>query len=149
MPRAVIYGFESLILPDSLNSLCYDWLDKHNKFSFTISPEVPYLMGLKIPEMVQRLLRQHNIKQDKIAHWIIHSGGKKVLDSVMYSLGLSRHAIRHSLSSLRKMGNMSSGSFLWAYDSLLREKVAKRGDFGVFITMGPGAGMECALWRLM
>ena len=23
----------------------------------------------------------------------------------------------------------------------------KPGDFGVFITMGPGAGIECALWR--
>ena len=24
---------------------------------------------------------------------------------------------------------------------------AKRGEYGVFITMGPGAGVECALWR--
>ena len=43
------------------------------------------------------------------------------------------------------MGNMSSGSFLWAYDSLLRENIAKPGEFGMFITMGPGAGVECAL----
>ena len=46
-------------------------------------------------------------------------------------------------------GRRSSGSFLWAYDALLREDVAKSGDFGVFITMGPGAGVECALWRFM
>ena len=61
----------------------------------------------------------------------------QVLDCVMYSLGLSKHAIRHSLNSLRAMGNMSSGSFLWAYESLLREKIAKPGEFGVFITLGP------------
>jgi predicted naringenin-chalcone synthase len=47
------------------------------------------------------------------------------------------------------MGNMSSGSFLWAYESLLREKIAKRGEYGMFITMGPGAGVECALWRFL
>ena len=29
----------------------------------------------------------------------------------------------------------------------LREGGAKRGEYGVFITMGPGAGVECALWR--
>ena len=44
------------------------------------------------------------------------------------------------------MGNMSSGSFLWAYDSLLREKIAKQGEYGMFITMGPGAGVELCLW---
>ena len=53
----------------------------------------------------------------------------------------------HSLSSLKQKGNMSSASFLWAYDALLREGGAKRGEYGVFITMGPGAGVECALWR--
>jgi len=148
-PRPMLYGFESLLLPDSLDSLCYNWLDNYHKFSFTISPEVPYLMGLKIPGMVHRLLEQHRLKREDIAHWVIHSGGKKVLDSVMYSLGISKHAIRHSLNSLRAMGNMSSGSFLWAYDALLREQVAKSGEFGMFITMGPGAGVECALWRFL
>jgi len=146
-PRAMLYGFESLLLPDSLDTLCYEWLDSCNKFSFTISPQVPYLMGLKIPVMVDRLLDQHRLKRSDIAHWVVHSGGKKVLDSVIYSLGLSKHAVRHSLNSLRTMGNMSSGSFLWAYQSLLREQVVKPNDFGVFITMGPGAGVECGLWR--
>ena len=72
----------------------------------------------------------------------------QVLDCVQYSLGLSRHDIRHSLSSLEAMGNMSSCSFLWTYDALQREGVCKPGDYGLFITMGPGAGIECALWRL-
>jgi predicted naringenin-chalcone synthase len=106
-------------------------------------------MGLKIPGMVHRLLAKHRLRKEDIAHWVVHSGGKKVLDCVMYSLGLSKHAIRHSLNSLRAMGNMSSGSFLWAYESLLREKIAKRGEYGMFITMGPGAGVECALWRFL
>ena len=57
-PRPALYGFESLLLPDSLDSLCYQWLDDYHKFSFTISPQVPYLMGLKIPGMVHRLLEQ-------------------------------------------------------------------------------------------
>ena len=67
---------------------------------------------------------------------------------MLYSLGLSKHDIRHSLSSLKQKGNMSSASFLWAYDALLREGACKPGDYGLFITMGPGAGIEGALWRL-
>jgi hypothetical protein len=30
-----------------------------------------------------------------------------------------------------------------------RPQVAKSGEFGMFITMGPGAGVECALWRFL
>ena len=41
--RPMLYGFESLLLPDSLDSLCYNWLEEYNKFSFTISPQVPQL----------------------------------------------------------------------------------------------------------
>ena len=106
-------------------------------------------MGLRIPAMVGRLLDRHRLKREDISHWIVHSGGKKVIDCVMYSLGLSKHAIRHTLNSLRAMGNMSSGSFLWAFDALVREGTCRRGQFGVFITMGPGAGLECALWRFL
>ena len=106
-------------------------------------------MGLRIPGMVGRLLAKHRLRREDIAHWVVHSGGKKVLDCVMYSLGLSKHAIRHSLHSLRAMGNMSSGSFLWAYEKLMQEGVGRAGEFGVFITMGPGAGVECALWRFL
>jgi len=145
--KPALYGFESMLVPDTLGSLCYEWLDDYHKYSFTISPQVPYLMGLKIPLMLARLLDKFRLKKEDISHWVVHSGGKKVLDCVMYSLGLSKHAIRHSLSSLKAMGNMSSGSFLWAYDSLLQEQEVKQGDYGVFITMGPGAGIECALWR--
>jgi len=146
--RPLLYGFESMLVPGTLEALHYTWLDEVNKFSFTIEPQVPYLMGLCIPAMVTRLLAKQRLSLDDVSHWVVHSGGKKVLDCVMYSLGVSRHALRHSLSSLRRMGNMSSGSFLWAYESLAAEGTWRAGDFGVFITMGPGAGLECALWRL-
>jgi len=143
-----IYGYEAMLLPNTLDALCYNYDDARSKFSFIIQPAVPYLIGLQIPKMVDKLLDRFKLKKSDIAHWVVHSGGKKVLDCVQYSLGLSRHDIRHSLSSLEAMGNMSSCSFLWTYDSLLREGTCKPGDYGLFITMGPGAGIECALWRL-
>ena len=136
-----------MLLPDTLEALAYRWDDERHKFSFVIQPLVPYLIGLSIPQLIGRLLGRCGLKQPDISHWVVHSGGKKVLDCALYSLGLSKHDIRHSLSSLKQKGNMSSASFLWAYDALLREGGAKRGEYGVFITMGPGAGVECALWR--
>ena len=70
-----------------------------------------------------------------------------MLDSVIYSLGLSKHDVRHTLETLRTNGNMSSASFLWSYKKLLEEGDCTGGQHGVFITMGPGAAVESALFR--
>ena len=46
--RPALYGFESLLLPDTLSSLCYTWLEAPAaKFSFTISPQARYRMRLR------------------------------------------------------------------------------------------------------
>ena len=112
--QPTIYGYEAMLLPNTLDALCYNYDDERHKFSFIIQPAVPYLIGLQIPKMVDRLLERFKLKKSDIAHWVVHSGGKKGLDCVLYSLGLSKHDIRHSLSSLKAKGNMSSGSFLWS-----------------------------------
>lgn len=38
-----------------------------------ISPQVPYLMGLKIPGMVHRLLDKHRLKREDVAHWVVRA----------------------------------------------------------------------------
>eukprot|EP00965_Chrysotila_dentata_P014327 474845-Pleurochrysis_carterae.AAC.1 len=148
-PTPTLLGFESMLLPDTLDVLRYRWDESCHKFSFTISAEVPYTMGHAIPTAVDRLLTRFKLRTPDIAHWCVHSGGKKVLDSVIYSLGLSRHDVRHTLASLHSHGNMSSASFLWTYHSLVQKEghTCLPGQHGVFITMGPGAGIECALFR--
>jgi predicted naringenin-chalcone synthase len=75
----------------------------------------------------------------------VHSGGKKVIDAVRVNIGLTRHEVRHTVEVLRDYGNLSSGSFLFSYDRLLREQVARAGDYGVLMTMGPGSTIETAL----
>ena len=75
----------------------------------------------------------------------MHSGGKKVIDAVRVNLGLTRHDVRHTTGVLCDYGNLSSGSFLFSYERLLREGVTEPGDYGVLMTMGPGSTIETAL----
>lgn len=72
----------------------------------------------------------------------------QVLDSMVYSLGITKHDVRHTVSTLRDYGNISSGAFLLAFERLQQEGTVKCGDIGMFVTMGPGAGMECSLFRV-
>jgi predicted naringenin-chalcone synthase len=80
-----------------------------------------------------------------VAHWVVHSGGKKVIDSIKYSLDISEHDVRHTTGVLRDYGNVSSSSFLFSLQRLLAENVSQPGDHVMLMTMGPGTTIECCL----
>lgn len=148
MPR--VLRFSSCIIPTAIDTMRYDWDEVQGKFSFFLDQNVPYLIGAHAKKAVQQLLAGANVRHADIRHWIIHAGGKKVIDAVRVNLGLTRHDVRHTISVLRDYGNVSSGSYLFSYERLLDEGVIAAGDYGVMMTMGPGATIELALlyWPL-
>lgn len=137
--------FASCIIPDEIDAMRFDWDDKQGKFSFFLDREVPYVVGAHAESALRRLLEGSGIRPSDIKHWVVHSGGKKVIDSVRVNLGLTRHDVRHTIGVLRDHGNVSSGSFLFSYERLVREDVIAVGDYGVMMTMGPGSTIEMAL----
>ncbi|MFI7020097.1 3,5-dihydroxyphenylacetyl-CoA synthase DpgA [Streptomyces sp. NPDC050164] len=143
--RPTVRRFESRLIPEALRAMRYDWDDTHGKFSFFIDPDVPYVIGAHAEGVVERLLAGGGVRRSEVTHWIVHSGGKKVIDAVKLNLGLSDHDLRHTWGVLRDCGNLSSGSFLASYKRLLAEGVATAGDHGVMMTMGPGSTIEAAL----
>lgn len=142
-----VLKFASRIVPDAVDAMRYDWDDQQGKFSFYLDRDIPYVVGAHAEGIVDELLRGTGLRRSQIVHWIIHSGGKKVIDSVTVNLGLTRHDVRHTTSVLRSHGNLSSGSFLFSYERLLREGFTRPGDYGVLMTMGPGSTIETALVR--
>ncbi|HEV2373081.1 MAG TPA: 3-oxoacyl-[acyl-carrier-protein] synthase III C-terminal domain-containing protein, partial [Streptosporangiaceae bacterium] len=107
--------------------------------------DIPYVIGFNVREPLEKLLRRNGLDFPDIKHWVLHTGGGAVIDSVKLSLGLTEHDVRHTRSVLRDYGNISSGSFLVSLERLLAEGCASDGDSGVMVTMGPGAQIETAL----
>jgi predicted naringenin-chalcone synthase len=142
-----VLKFASCLIPDAIDAMRYDWDDDAGKFSFYLDRDVPYVVGAHAELIINRLLSGTGLRRSDIAHWIVHSGGKKVIDSVAVNLGLTRHDVRHTISVLRDYGNLSSGSFLFSLDRLLDEGVVAPGDLGILMTMGPGSTIETALVR--
>jgi len=140
-----ILRFASCIIPDAVDAMRYDWDRTQGRFSFFLDPQIPYVVGAHTEIVVDRLLSGTGLSRSDIAHWLVHSGGKKVIDAVMVNLGLTRYDVRHTTGVLRDYGNVSSGSFLFSYERLLDEGIARPGDFGVMMTMGPGSTIETAL----
>jgi polyketide synthase Type III len=144
-PAPRILSFASYIITDAFGAMRYDWDADQGKFSFFLDPDIPYVVGAHAERVIDRLLSAAGLRRTDIGHWLLHSGGKKVIDAVMVNLRLTRHDVRHTTGVLRDYGNLSSGSFLFSYERLLAEGVTRPGDYGVMMTMGPGSTIEAAL----
>jgi predicted naringenin-chalcone synthase len=138
-----LLGYTSHIIPDAIGAMRFDF--DGTKQSFFLDREIPYVLGENVHVPVDALLAKFGLKRRQVAHWVVHSGGKKVIDSIKYSLDLTDHDVRHTQTVLREMGNLSSGSFLFSLDRLVKEDQFAEGDYVVLMTMGPGSTVECCL----
>jgi 3,5-dihydroxyphenylacetyl-CoA synthase len=140
-----VVDFESFCIPEQWAAMRFDWNATAGKWSFYLDRDIPYVIGFNIREPVETLLARNGLEFSAVRHWVLHTGGGAVIDSVKLSLGLEEHDVRHTRSVLRDYGNISSGSFLVSLERLLAEGRAAAGDIGVMVTMGPGAQIETAL----
>jgi 3,5-dihydroxyphenylacetyl-CoA synthase len=140
-----IIDFESHIFTEAIDTMRFDFDGMKN--SFFLDPDIPYLIGANFERPVKFLLDKFGLRLRDISHWVIHSGGRKVIDSIKYNIGLTAHDVRHTESVLKDFGNLSSGSFLFSHARLMEEQCAQENDYVMMATMGPGATIECCLAR--
>jgi len=144
-PGPRVLDFESFCLPDHWAAMRFDWDDDAGKWSFFLDRAIPQVIGFHVREPLIRLLERTGLGLGAIRHWVLHTGGGAVIDAVKQRLGLTERDVRHTRSVLRDYGNISSGSFLVSLQRLLAEGSAAPGEYGVLVTMGPGAQIETAL----
>jgi predicted naringenin-chalcone synthase len=138
-----VIDFEPLIITEAIGAMRYN-LDGA-RLSFFLDREIPHVIGRNAPIPIGRLLDRHGLKIPDVKHWILHSGGKKVIDSIVTNLALPEESVRHTRNILKRYGNVSSSAVIFALGELLDEGIAKEGDYGVLMAMGPGSSIETTL----
>ena len=103
--------------------------------------------GALVGKLLASLLLQEGIRREDVTHWIIHSGGRKVIDSIRDEIGLTEEQLKHSRCVLKNFGNMSSPTVLFVLDETMQHASPVSGDIGVMIAMGPGLAVEGAVLR--
>jgi alkylresorcinol/alkylpyrone synthase len=114
-------------------------------FKVVLSPRVPEVVARHIGTDVDCFLDDHHLTRGQVKHWVVHTGGPKVLEAFEHALTLPAGALARSWHSLRTFGNLSSASVLFVLDDLLDEQVARPGDVGMLVAMGPGFCSELVL----
>jgi len=140
-----VLDFEPLIITDAIGAMRYQL--EGSRLSFYLERNIPYVIGENAPIPIENLLGRHGLKKEDIKHWVLHSGGKKVIDSIVENLQLPEDAVRHTRHILQKYGNVSSSAVVFALGELLKEGIAKEGDYGVMMAMGPGSSIETTLLK--
>ena len=107
-----------------------------------LSKDVRRIGAGMMKEMADLLMASHGLKKEDIAHFVLHSAGRRVIEQVGRVMELDDSRLAHSRSVLQQFGNMSSATVLFTLDRLRSE-----GAPGpcVALALGPGLVAEATL----
>jgi predicted naringenin-chalcone synthase len=145
-PGPRVLGFTTLLEPSLLESVGLE--HKEGKLRIILSKDIRGLAGGISVRVIDNLLRDHGLRREDISRWIVHSGGRRVIDTIQRDLGLVDDQLMHSREVLRRYGNMSSPTVLFVLQEFLRNRngdAPRPGDRGVMLALGPGLAAEAAL----
>jgi len=143
-PPAIV-GFETYLEPSYIDAVGLEQRD--GKLRIILSKDIRSVAGGLAKTLIENLLGSFKVSREEISHWILHSGGRKVIDSIQREMALSDDQVRHSKCVLQNFGNMSSPTVLFVLQETLRNARPQPGDLGVMVAMGPGLAIEGALLK--
>jgi len=136
-------GFASVLDPNCQSSVGFE--QRQGKLRIILAPTIRDLAPPMIARALEALLAPRGLTRNDVRFWLMHPGGRKVIDKVQDALGLCDEDIACSRSVYRNFGNMSSATVLFVLNELLQRGTAQPGDRGVMLALGPGFAAEAAL----
>ena len=118
------------------------WQLSSSGFLMTLSGYVPELIGQDFNTMLKNALQNANMTKERISHWCMHPGGKRILTSIEKSIDISSCDLKESYNVLKNYGNMSSPTILFVLKEIM-DSLDKKKEANIFgAAFGPGLTME-------
>ncbi|MFT3766888.1 MAG: 3-oxoacyl-[acyl-carrier-protein] synthase III C-terminal domain-containing protein [Minicystis sp.] len=140
---ARIVAARSHIIPGSQEAMGFELRD--DGFHMRLSRVVPDLLSAHLHAPVHELLRAGDVERDDLAFFVIHPGGRRILERVEETLGLTRDHTEPSWSVLRGYGNLSSATVFFVLDEHIARRRPASGEHGLLAAFGPGVAAEMLL----
>lgn len=137
--------FETLIEPSFIDTVGFQF--RSGKLRIVLSKDIRDAAGGLAAKVINTLLEKARLRKEDITHWVVHSGGRKVIDNIKHEVGLTEEQLHHSRCVLKNFGNMSSPTVLFVLNETMKKSNAGAGDLGVMLAMGPGLAIEAGLIR--
>ena len=100
--------------------------------------DLPDIAAAGLASLVDDFLGSVALTRQDIHHWIVHPGGRRILDCVRAALSLSDSAVAISYDVLCGRGNVGTASIFYVLDETIKRRAPGRDERGLMITVGPG-----------
>ncbi len=134
-----IRSFYSKLYLEKQDSMA--WHVSSSGFLMSLKSEVPAIIEDNLASFVASSLDKSDVLE--IDNWVIHPGGKSILESSAKALKLGKEALAGSYEILRNFGNMSSCTLVFILKNL--QKMDKQHTF--VSGFGPGITMESMILK--
>jgi alkylresorcinol/alkylpyrone synthase len=115
-------------------------------FRIVLDKRVPQLLERELPAAVASFLAANGVAQGDLRNYLLHPGGRKILDTVRDLFALAEDDLALSRETLREVGNLSSASVLWVLGKALAGQALP--GLSLIAAFGPGFNAELLLGRL-
>ncbi len=144
-PFPEVVDFESFLDSEQLDKVGFE--QREGKLRIILAAEIRDLAAPMINRVLTPLLERNRLARSDIRFWVAHPGGRKVIDNIQASMGLTDEQLRYSKGVMRNYGNMSSATVMFVLDEVVRTGEPRPGDWGAMLALGPGMAAEAALLK--
>jgi alkylresorcinol/alkylpyrone synthase len=110
-----------------------------------IEPDLPEAAAAVLASVTDGFLRPLGLTRDAIDHWLVHPGGRRILENVQEALSLSDAQVDVSREVLANHGNMGTPTIFYVLDETIRRSEPAQGELGLVVTIGPGVAIGLML----
>jgi predicted naringenin-chalcone synthase len=103
-----------------------------------ISRELPAIAATGLEPLVDDFLAARGLDIGAIDHWLVHPGGRGIVEGVRSGLGLTAEQIEPSVRVLAEHGNVGTPASFFVLGELMESRRPGAGELGCMVTIGPG-----------
>lgn len=113
-----------------------------------LARELPDLAGAGLPYVTDRFLRENELERAEIEHWIMHPGGRRIIENMQSALELSDEQTELAWGTLANHGNVGTPSIFYVLQDTIAQRNPQPGERGLAVTIGPGVtvGLMLLQW---
>ena len=135
-----IHAARTVLFAESKHLMGWDFTSRGMRL--VLSQEVTDLVRRRLRPVVEAFLSANGLSLRSITHWILHPGGRRIIEAYREAFACDDAALKWTRTSLARVGNLSSASVLFALTDVLESGRAREGDKGLMVALGPGFGAE-------
>nr|BAX02592.1 chalcone synthase-like [Dahlia pinnata] len=151
-PLFEIVSANQTIIPDT--EMAINLHLREDGLKLHLDKDVPRMISENIENILMKAVHPLGLRDWNSMFWIVHPGGRRILDEVELKLNLNKQKLRASRHVLSEYGNMTSACVLFIINEM-RNKSLEDGesttgeglDWGVLFGFGPGLTIETVVLR--